>query len=228
MKETKDFFDKHSKDYAAQDRYQHLFYKWVIDNVIKEISKDKSRIVDLGSGTGELSLRIASRFPQSQILGVDISEGMISQAKKKAKQTGAKNISFILSPLEKLSAGQFDFAVSSFSFHHIKNKEQLMTNIYKMLPWGGKLIVGDFFEPSKKYEKEIEKLRETYPQGAAEFDRSWEEALKSWGAEFSKNHPKEYLVCPLELKDLMKRAGFSKQKILKLQLAKFAVVVGEK
>jgi hypothetical protein len=45
---------------------------------------------------------------------------------------------------------------------------------------------------------------------------------------YSEKHPKEYTISQTELGDMMKRVGFRKQKTIKMLLATFAVVVGEK
>jgi hypothetical protein len=46
--------------------------------------------------------------------------------------------------------------------------------------------------------------------------------------EYQEEHPKEYTISQIELENMMKKAGFRKQKTIKMQMATFAVVVGEK
>ena len=84
MAYVKDYFDIISKEYEKQSRYKYYFYKWFIDNTIKQINRSKGHIIDLGTGNGELALRIAARFPRAKVTGIDISSGMIQQAKKKS------------------------------------------------------------------------------------------------------------------------------------------------
>jgi ubiquinone/menaquinone biosynthesis C-methylase UbiE len=225
---TKCFFDKFSGQYEAQSRYQHHFYKWIVETIIKQIDKEQCKILDLGTGNGELSIRIALRFPESQVTGLDISAGMINEAKMKAKKTGIRNIRFVVSPMEKLNARKADFAVSSVAFHHIKNKELVISKIYQILPKGGKLIIGDWFKPSKEYRNQIEKIRNKNLERAKEFDKSWNNFLKGVGKVYKEKHPKEYPVSPAGLKDIMKVVGFRKQRIIKCPLPNFAVVVGVK
>ena len=40
------------------------------------------RILDLGCGTGEITRRLAQRYPQAQILGVDILDGNLAIARR--------------------------------------------------------------------------------------------------------------------------------------------------
>lgn len=175
-----------------------------------------------------MAVRLAMKYPKSRILGIDISKGMIDEARNKTSKMGIKNIRFVVGPIEKLRAERIDFAVSALVFHHVKNKRLVISNIYAGLAKNGKLVIGDWFKPSRRYEKEIAKLRREDPRMAREFDRSWEDALRGMSEEYGKKHPKEYPVCPTELADIMKAVGFRKQKILKSLLPRFAVVVGEK
>jgi SAM-dependent methyltransferase len=41
------------------------------------------RVLDLGTGTGSVARIVASRFPDADVVGVDISERMIDEARKK-------------------------------------------------------------------------------------------------------------------------------------------------
>lgn len=45
-----------------------------------------ARIVDLGCGPGNISFRLAERYPLSEVLGVDGSEAMLALAKARLEQ----------------------------------------------------------------------------------------------------------------------------------------------
>jgi demethylmenaquinone methyltransferase/2-methoxy-6-polyprenyl-1,4-benzoquinol methylase len=237
MKSAKIFFDKFSKQYEAQSRYKYQWYRWTVDNVIKQINREKPLILDLGTGNGEIAIRAALKFPHSSVIGIDVSSGMINEAEEKVRKMGLKNVRFVVSPMENLdSAGvraafteRADFAVSHLAFHHIKNKLLVIRKIYGILPREGRLIVGDWFKPTRAYEKKIEKLRAKNPTLSKEFDESWQDFLSEPSSrEYSEKHPKEYPISQTKLRNMMKKAGFRKQKIIKMLMANFAVVVGEK
>ncbi len=42
--------------------------------------------------------------------------------------------------MEKLKIGEVDYAVSSVAFHHIKDKQLVLSKIYQILPKGGKSL----------------------------------------------------------------------------------------
>jgi len=228
MTTVKRFFDKFSTEYEAQGRRNYLFYRWLIAAIVGQIDKKECEILDLGTGTGELLLRVAIRFPQSYIVGLDVSVPVIKEAKKKAAKMRINNIGLVVSSVEKAKIRKIDFAVSCLVFHHIKDKEQVISEICRVLPKKGKLVIGDWFKPCKKYREEVEKLRSKKPQKTKEFDKSWPQALKAMSREYRENHPKEYPVCPHRLKEIIKDAGFRKQRVVKSPLANFAIVIGEK
>jgi ubiquinone/menaquinone biosynthesis C-methylase UbiE len=228
MTTAKTFFDKFSEQYEEQSRYKHIFYKWIINTIFWNIEREKCQILDLGTGNGELGIRLAIKFPKAEVTGLDVSSGMINQAQKKVKKIGIKNIRFIVSPMEKLKFKKIDYAVSSVAFHHIKDKELVLSKIYQILPKGGKVLIGDWFKSSKEYKEEVDKLRRKNPKRAREFDESWNQFLKDMTKEYGEKHPKEYPICPTRLKEIIGTVGFSKSRIVKCPLSNFAVVIGIK
>ncbi|HYB67937.1 MAG TPA: methyltransferase domain-containing protein [Candidatus Acidoferrales bacterium] len=229
MKSAKMFFDEFSKQYEAQSRNKYLIYRWTADNVVKQVNKPKSVILDLGTGNGEIAIRAALKFPDSRVIGIDVSSGMIKEAEKKVTKIGLKNVRFVVSPMENLKIERADFVVSHLAFHHVKNKLSVVTEVYKILPRKGRVIIGDWFKPTIEYEREIEKLRAKNPTLSKKFDESWQDFISEPSMkEYQEKHSKEYPISQIELKGIIKKAGFRKQKIIKMPIATFAVVVGEK
>jgi ubiquinone/menaquinone biosynthesis C-methylase UbiE len=226
---SKAFFEEFSKEYDAENRYKYRWYRWTVDNVVKQINREEPVILDLGTGNGEIAIRAGLKFSHSSVIGIDVSSGMISEAEKKVRRIGLKNVRFIVSPIENLKVERADFVTSNLTFHHIKNKLSVITGICKILPRKGRLIIGDWFKPTKAYEKEIEKLREKNSRLSKKLDQSWQDFISEPSMkEYQEKHPKEYTISQIELANIMKKAGFRKQKIIKMQMATFAVVIGEK
>ena len=228
MNSAKTFFDKFSEEYEAQNRNKYLFYRLTADNVIKPINRQESVILDLGTGNGEIAIRAALKFPHSTVIGVDVSSGMINEAEKKARKIGLKNVRFVVSPMENLKIERADFGVSHLAFHHVKDKLSIMTQLYQALPSKGRLIIGDWFKPTREYEKEIEKLRAKNPTLSKKLDKSWQDFISEQSGDYQEEHPKEYTVSQTKLKNILKKAGFRKQRIIKMPMATFAVVIGDK
>jgi len=195
---------------------------------MRQIGNRKCEILDLGTGTGELLLRLADKFPQSHINGLDISLAMIEKARKAAVKMGINNVTFMVSSMEKAEIGKIDFAVSCLAFHHVANRELVISKVHRALAENGKLVIGDWFKPCKKYREEVHGERSRNSRRAKEFEGSWRQALRSMSKEYRKEHPKEFPICPHRLEEMMRDVGFKKQRIVKSPLASFAVVIGEK
>lgn len=226
MANVKRYFTKFSSEYTKQSRYSFLWYRWLIDTVIRQVGRP-GRVVDLGSGTGELAIRLAARSPKSRVLGTDISEGMLKEARRRAKELGLKNVRFGVGRIgDKMPKA--DFVVSNLAVHHAVDKGAVAENAYKALSKGGKLVVGDWFKPSAKYAKEVGELRRKNPERAERFEKSFREFVKIAKRQgYEQAHPKEYPVCPFAFRDMMRDAGF-RARVIKAPKLELAVVVGVK
>ena len=103
--------------------------------IAQEISKkiEKGIMVDLGSGTGFLSIEIAKKAPRLDIYGIDLSKKMVEIASGNARDF--KNVKFKLAnainlPFEDNSV---DFIVSTGSFHHWKHPIKVFNECHRIL-----------------------------------------------------------------------------------------------
>ncbi|MDF2985284.1 MAG: methylase involved in ubiquinone/menaquinone biosynthesis [Eubacterium sp.] len=96
------------------------------------------RVLDLGCGFG-WHCRYAVENGAKSVIGVDISQKMLSVAKSK---TDTQNIQYICMPIEDIdfSADSFDVVVSSLTLHYIKSFEDILRKIHKCLSKGGDFI----------------------------------------------------------------------------------------
>src|SRR5215469_8612245 len=62
---------------------------------------DETRILDLACGPGDWVLDVASRYPTSEVVGVDISHAMIDYARVNAQVCKVPNVSFQLANMRK-------------------------------------------------------------------------------------------------------------------------------
>jgi len=67
------------------------------------------RVLDLGTGTGKAARFAAERFPQAQVLGVDLSPGMIEQARSLVAPEVADRVRFDVADASKLPFGDGEF-----------------------------------------------------------------------------------------------------------------------
>ncbi len=103
--------------------------------IVDKISR--GTVVDLGSGTGYLSIEIAKSAPDLTICGIDLSKKMVDISTRHAK--GIPNVRFelanaIMLPFENNS---IDFIVSTGSLHHWKYPIKVFDECYRVLKQGG-------------------------------------------------------------------------------------------
>ncbi|MGF1458498.1 MAG: class I SAM-dependent methyltransferase [Leptolyngbyaceae cyanobacterium] len=61
---------------------------WVRESLVKAIQGNPRRILDLGCGTGTTTLMLKRRFPEAEVVGLDLSPQMLVIAHKKAQEAG--------------------------------------------------------------------------------------------------------------------------------------------
>lgn len=75
------------------------------------------RILDIGSGTGVLSLMMAQRFPEARVEGVELDGDAFEQAVENARQSlFVRQIQFHHCPVQDFHSGKFDSIVSNPPF----------------------------------------------------------------------------------------------------------------
>ena len=73
------------------------------------------RLVDFGCGPGKLSLGLAAIVAPGEVLGIDISEASIAQAKAQAELLGITNAEFRVSDILDAHVSDSSFDVAHFS-----------------------------------------------------------------------------------------------------------------
>lgn len=119
------------------------FYSTVLALIPYE-PQDHFRVLDLGAGTGLLSLFVSERFPNARITLMDISEAMLAKAKERFS-CAPEHFEFVTADYSEQLNGEFDVVVSALSIHHLTDdlKTKLIHRIYDVLPQGGIFINAD-------------------------------------------------------------------------------------
>ena len=115
---------------------------------------ENCHILDLGCGTG---LELEEYFllnPSARIMGIDLSQGMLSALKKKF---AGKDITLVCGSYFDVPFGvcSFDSAVSVESLHHFTKEEKvpLYTKLHRALKDGGYFVLTDYFSLSDEEEQ---------------------------------------------------------------------------
>lgn len=106
---------------------------------LKELSCSRTNpqtILDVGFGNGFFTQAVSKIYPHSDITAIDTSI---------PKLFSSDNITFIKASVEQLpfAAESFDLVITVLSLHHWKEKSKGISEIYRVLKKGGRLIIGD-------------------------------------------------------------------------------------
>jgi ubiquinone/menaquinone biosynthesis C-methylase UbiE len=118
----------------------------VVNTVIAEADpRPEDRAVDLGCGSGQVTLALASKT--ASVLAIDVSQKMIDLLLENARQAGARNVEGKAIPIERLdfAPGSIDLVVSNYAFHHLRDadKATVVRHIFTWLRPGGRFVLGD-------------------------------------------------------------------------------------
>lgn len=130
------FFDKYSKMERSQKGLEgagewHELQKWLPDFQGK-------RVLDLGCGYG-WHCRYAAEHGALSVVGIDLSEKMLNEAKNRTK---SEKIRYIRMPIEDIDFPEesFDVVISSLALHYVLSFEDVLGRIGKCLAKGGDFV----------------------------------------------------------------------------------------
>ncbi|WP_280254928.1 class I SAM-dependent methyltransferase [Nocardia wallacei] len=111
--------------------------------------RDDHRILEIGCGTGNLTLRAKRARPAAEVIGTDPDPRALARAVRKAQ--GQQGIRFEHAYAQELpyGDGEFDRVLSSLMLHHLDAdiKQALAAEAFRVLRPGGRLHVVDIGGP---------------------------------------------------------------------------------
>lgn len=122
-------------------KYRRPYPSAWIEQIVRYFNLDgKGALLDLGCGTGELTVPLSRHVARA--LGLDPSADMLEQAAIRAQETGVKNCTWIHDKAENMSAalGPLRLVTSGVSFHWMQTQLVLQKS-YDLLEEGGGLAI---------------------------------------------------------------------------------------
>jgi ubiquinone/menaquinone biosynthesis C-methylase UbiE len=112
--------------------------------------QDHEHLLDVATGTGIAATAIAPHLPRGKVTGIDLSEGMLAQARARAQSLGLDNIE--LHPMDMQAIGfddaRFDAANCSFGLFFLPDMQSLLQHIASKVKPGGQLVACSFYQGS--------------------------------------------------------------------------------
>jgi ubiquinone/menaquinone biosynthesis C-methylase UbiE len=105
------------------------------------------RVLDAGCGTGHTALAFAPMV--AEVVAVDITEAMLAQGRKMARDRGLANIDFKRGDVERLPFpdASFDLVTSRYSAHHYPHPAVALREFARVLKPGGAFLLVDVVAP---------------------------------------------------------------------------------
>jgi cyclopropane-fatty-acyl-phospholipid synthase len=115
--------------------------------------EDGQSILELGCGWGSLTLWMAERYPNANIVAVSNSDQQREYIEKERRRRNLRNVSVVTQDVNRLEldSDSFDRCVSVEMFEHMRNYGILVGRIARWLRPGGKLFVHHFAHRTLMY-----------------------------------------------------------------------------
>lgn len=125
------------------DRYDAMLATWadLIDTTAAVAPGE--RVLDIGCGNGATTRRAArAAAPEGEAVGVDLSEPMLAQARKRAAEEGVANVDFVVADAQTDPLGDpYDVAVSRFGVMFFDDPVAAFSNVNTAMRPGGRLAI---------------------------------------------------------------------------------------
>lgn len=131
---------------AAYDSLVHRaipVYGEMVDRLVLYAPEAPRRILELGCGTGNLSIALARSFPDSELTVVDGSPEMLSITAERL--AGDMALDCVHASFEELQlrSASFDLVTSCLSLHHLAALRDTFARVFDALVPGGRLVYAD-------------------------------------------------------------------------------------
>jgi demethylmenaquinone methyltransferase / 2-methoxy-6-polyprenyl-1,4-benzoquinol methylase len=111
-------------------------------------------ILDVATGTADMPIMLLKRLHPEQIVGIDISTGMLELGKKKIAKAGLeKSICLQTGDAEAIQSpdASFDAVTVAFGVRNFQNLEKGLAEMRRVLRPGGKLVILEFSKPASGF-----------------------------------------------------------------------------
>lgn len=156
-------FDRQAAHYnSAWNEWSESSLRWLLEH---GAPRKTERLLDVATGTGFTALAFAPLV--ADVVGVDVSAGMLAQASKQASERNVTNIRWQQAPAERLPFGPatFDLVTARVAPHHFEDICAFVDESFRVLHAGGRLLIADTSVPDgnpevDEWQNRVERLRD--------------------------------------------------------------------
>lgn len=123
-------------------------YDEMTERLVAYMPARAARILELGCGTGNLTLALARRFPDAALTLVDASPEMTALSRERLAQVAPGHAARVTARVERFEdlgtpPAAFDLVTSCISLHHVEDKARLFARVHETLAPGVALVFAD-------------------------------------------------------------------------------------
>jgi ubiquinone/menaquinone biosynthesis C-methylase UbiE len=115
------------------------FDNWLISNIFKNKNSYRSYL-DAGCGTGQLIKKIISLKKINDVYGIDLSENMVIESRKKNKKYFTSIVEADINHLPFVD-NKFDLITAIHVFHHLPSAPKTLNEIKRVCTKGGQIFI---------------------------------------------------------------------------------------
>lgn len=137
--EISNAFNKQAIEYELAAKVQQEIGVRLLER-LQYLNIKPQRILDLGCGPGFFSHELTLRYPQAQIVGLDLAQAMLVQAKK--KQSWRRKWSLVAADMQNMpfATGTFDLVFANQVIHWGKSLAQVFRELNRIIAVNGCLM----------------------------------------------------------------------------------------
>jgi ubiquinone/menaquinone biosynthesis C-methylase UbiE len=171
--------------------------------LLKEIGDTSQTVLDVCAGTAASSILIADHNHNNRVIGIDISEGMLSVARRKIVRRKLNNLEVrnMSADSMQFTDNSFDVVMISFALHEFEQtlRQNIIKEITRVLKPGGIFLVIDFARQDNRLNQFFISLWGRFePPGFNNFlDLDWHTDFNEYGLRYEKE--KDYSFSRLNL-----------------------------
>ena len=140
-------------DFTAGDQQTIALIRALVSETATGASP--ARVIDLGCGPGNITLRLGEVFPEAEVIGVDGADAMLKLARDRASAQDCR-VQFLECPLQRLNdsplVGTADLIVSNSLLHHLHQPDLLWMLTRTLARPGCRVLHRDLRRPASPAE----------------------------------------------------------------------------
>ncbi len=140
---------------AAAQKHLQAIDDTLVEHALRLVrGRQQGRALDIGTGPGQIVIKLARRLPGWRLVGVDRSPGMVSQARVNLTALDvepASRVAFELADGNRLpfSDSSFELVICNSVLHHLAEPQNLISEMARLVTANGAILLRDLRRPNR-------------------------------------------------------------------------------